>query len=431
MRAAQLAWLVFMVSAFPLPALAQRQYIEISGANFRPLPLAVTFPLTTDEGGQSAALDFDDAFAFDLAAAGLFQVLDRRSFLADKKEGLTSGTIQFARWTDIGADFLVKTQLSTGGSELHCDLRLFSVAAGREELKVTRAVAATERRKLAHLLADELYRHFTGEAGPFSTHLVYARTTPKGKDIWFSDWDGKNAVSVIRGGLNLLPALSPNGIVAYTSYTKRDRPELFANRPGAEPVSIIKTGTLVSGVAFSRDGKRIAWAQASGEGAQLWVADSNGSSARQLTHSVGVLNTSPSWSPDGKRLAFVSTRGGTPQIYLLSSDGSGSPTRLTFQGNYNTTPAWSPRGDLIAFTARDERNAFDLFTVHVETRKISRLTQDQGNNEEPSFSPNGRLVVFSSTRNGRSQLFVMTADGNNQVPLKMEQGDYTTPDWGN
>ena len=114
----------------------------------------------------------------------------------------------------------------------------------------------------------------------------------------------------------------------------------------------------------------------------------------------------------------------------MNADGSGEPKRLTFQGNYNQTPDWSPRGDLIAFTARDERNAFDLFTVNVETGKISRLTQDQGNNEEPAFSPNGRMIVFSSTRNGAPQLFVMTFEGNNQVPLPMDKGSHTTPDWG-
>jgi TolB protein len=160
------------------------------------------------------------------------------------------------------------------------------------------------------------------------------------------------------------------------------------------------------------------------------VANADGSSAKRLTDTRFGINSSPSWSPDGKRLAFVSNRGGSPQVYVMNADGSGV-RRLTFQGNYNQTPDWSPRGDLIAFTARDERNAFDLFTVNVENGKVTRLTQDQANNEEPTFSPNGRLVLFSSTRNGPSQLFVMTADGNNQVALPaQDKAALTTPDWG-
>ena len=34
--------------------------------------------------------DFDDAFFFDCSAAGIFQVLDRKSYLADAREGFTA-----------------------------------------------------------------------------------------------------------------------------------------------------------------------------------------------------------------------------------------------------------------------------------------------------------------------------------------------------
>jgi TolB protein len=168
---------------------------------------------------------------------------------------------------------------------------------------------------------------------------------------------------------------------------------------------------------------------ASAESTQIWVAQADGSGAKQLTDTPYFINTSPSWGPDGKRIAFVSNQGGSPQIYMMNTDGSGV-RRLTFQGNYNQTPDWSPRGDLIAFTARDERRAFDLFTVNVDTGKVTRLTQDQGDNEEPTFSPNGRLIIFSSGRTGTSRLFVMNSDGSNQLPLPMESGTYSTPDWG-
>jgi TolB protein len=185
---------------------------------------------------------------------------------------------------------------------------------------------------------------------------------------------------------------------------------------------------MATGVAFSQDGRRVAFSVADGEGAQVWVANADGSSAKAVTDTNYFINSSPSWSPDGKRIAFVSNRGGSPQVYVMGADGSGV-RRITFQGNYNQTPNWSPRGDLIAFTARDERNAFDIFTVNVDSGKVTRLTQDQGNNEEPTFSPNGRLVIFSSTRWGPSVLYVMTVDGNSQLPLPMDRGDYTTPDW--
>jgi TolB protein len=411
----------------PIAALAQAPVIQISGANFRPLPLAVPAPMTVDDGGKKAANGFDEPFLFDLRASGIFQVLDRASFTADAKEGMTAGSINFSRWSDVGAESLVKVQLGAEGGTLRGELRLFNVGTGREDLKVSRDVPANEPRQLAHLLADALYRHLTREPSPFLSRITFVRKAGSNRDVWVADWDGSNARALTSGGINLLPALGPGGLVGFTSYRK-GRPDLYVQRPGEDARAVVQNGQMATGIAWSPDGKKIAYALAEGESTQLYVANADGSSPKALTDTPYGINSSPAWSPDGKRIAFVSNRGGSPQIYVMNADGS-NPKRLTFQGNYNQTPDWSPRGDLIAFTARDERNAFDLFTVNVDSGKITRLTQDQGNNEEPVFSPNGRLVLFTSTRDGAPRLYVMTADGSNQLALPMEKGGGLTADW--
>jgi TolB protein len=414
----------------PLAALAQAPVIEISGANFRPLPLALAAPLVQGDTAKKPAQQVDEAFLYDLRASGIFNLLDRASFLADPKEGVTAGSINFARWADVGAESLVKYQVTLAEGELRGEARVFNVGTGREELKVEQRASAEQPRQLAHQLADAIYRHYTREPSPFLSRITYVRRTGANRDVWVADWDGRNARSLTKGGINLLPALGPEGQVGFTSYL-RGRPELYVQQPGGG-ADTLKTaaGEMPTGVAFSPDGKRLAYSLSEGESAQIWVANADGGGAKRLTDTRYGINTSPAWSPDGKRLAFVSNRGGSPQVYVMGADGSGV-RRLTFQGNYNQTPDWSPRGDLIAFTARDERNAFDLFTVNVDTAKVTRLTQDQGSNEEPAFSPNGRLILFTSTRTGTPQLFVMTAEGNNPLPLPVEEkGSFLTPDWG-
>ncbi len=414
----------------PFAALAQAPVIEISGANFRPLPLALAAPLVQGDTAKKPAQQVDEAFLYDLKASGIFNLLDRKSFLADPKEGVTAGSINFARWADVGAESLVKYQVTLAEGELRVEARVFNVGTGREELKVEQRASPEQPRQLAHQMADAIYRHYTREPSPFLSRITYVRRTGANRDVWVADWDGRNGRSLTQGGINLLPALGPEGQVGFTSYM-RGRPELYVQQPGAK-ADLLKTadGEMPTGVSFSPDGKRIAYSLAEGESAQIWVANADGGGARRLTDTRYGLNTSPSWSPDGKRIAFVSNRGGSPQVYVMGADGS-NVRRLTFQGNYNQTPDWSPRGDLIAFTARDERNAFDLFTVNVDTAKVTRLTQDQGNNEEPAFSPNGRLILFTSSRTGTPQLFVMTADGNNQLALPVEEkGQFLTPDWG-
>ena len=424
------ALLVSLVVLLPLAALAQAPVIQISGATFQPLPLALSTPLTQGAEVKSSAAAVDDALLFDLRASGLFQVLDRASFLADAKEGMTAGSINFARWADVGAEALVKYTLTREGDELKAEARVFNVGNGREEFKTAQSGPAAQPSQLAHKVADAIYRHYTREPSPFLVPITYVRKSGANRDVWVADWDGRNARQLTQGGINLLPALGPDGQVGYTSY-QQGKPDLYIRKSDGDTIRLkTSEGQMATGIAFSPDGKRVAYALADDESAQIWVAGANGEGARQLTDTRFGINTSPAWSPDGKRIAFVSNRGGSPQVYVMNADGSGV-RRLTFQGNYNQTPSWSPRGDLIAFTARDERNAFDLFTVHVDTGKVTRLTQDQANNEEPSFSPNGRLVLFTSTRNGPSQLFVMTAEGNNPLPLpSQDKAHITTPDWG-
>jgi TolB protein len=421
--------LLLALCLLPALAFAQAPVIQISGANFRPMPIANPAPRATNDAARAAVQEFDQAFGFDLAAAGIFQLLDRKGFTASANEGLAAASIDFSRWADVGAEALVKTQLEGSAGELTGELRVYNVATSTELLKTSETVKAGQTRLLAHKLADALYKQFTREPGPFSSHLVYVKKTAAGKDVYLADWDGQEAQAIATGGINLLPALLPGaGGAAFTSY-KSGKPEIWTARPGQKAHALVSAGEMATGISFSPDGKRIAYALAEGESAQIYVANADGSEPAKLTNTPFFINTSPSWSPDGKQLAFVSNRGGSPQIYVMGVDGSGV-RRLTFQGNYNQTPSWSPRGDLIAFTARDERNAFDLFTVNVESGKITRLTQDTGNNEEPTFAPNGRLIVFSSTRTGSPRLFVMTADGNDQQPLPMDKGEFTTPDWG-
>jgi TolB protein len=405
---------------------AQQTVIEISGANFRPSPLAIVSPVLADGSAQSAAAEFDEALVFDLKACGLFNVLDRKSFLADPKEGLDAALIQFQKWTDVGAESLVKTQIAKEADTVRGELHVFSVAPGREDLKVSET--SKNARALAHKLANVVYKYFTKETGPFETRLTWSRKTPTGRDVYVGDWDGKNAQRVATGDVSVLPALIPNtpGAVAFTSYRPK-KPFLFVAR-GTEITQLIAKGNMVTGVAFSPNGKQLAVSISEGEVAEIFVANADGANLTKITDTKFFLNTSPSWSPDSKRLAFVSNRAGGPQVFMMNADG-GNVKRLTFQGSYNTTPAFSPRGDLVAFTARDEKNAFDIFTVNLENQKVTRLTQGAKSNEEPTFSPNGRLIIFTSTRSGARVPWVMTFDGNNQMPLPVERGDYATPDW--
>jgi TolB protein len=410
-------------------ALAQpRQYIEVGSPNFRPLPVAIA-PLQADGDARAAAAEIAEVLSGDLSLSGLFDVLDPKSFLADPAEGLAASRIRFARWSDVGAEGLVKGKVTRGPAGISAELHLFEVRPGREALFRTQHAASA--RAIAHRFADDVFQFYTREPGVFRTRIAALRKARGGRELVLFDVDGHGAsVAHREAGLMALPSWRPDGTEVLFTGWRGGSPAVWALAlAGGAVRPVAHLGDLDTGGAFSPDGKRIAFTASERGNSDVWVINADGSGARPLTRDPGT-DTSPTWSPDGRRIAFVSDRAGTPQLYVMDADG-GRQRRLTFQGNYNQTPRWSPRGDLIAFTARDERRVFDVFTISPETGKIGRVTQDQGaTNEEPSWAPNGRLLVFTSDRAGRPQLVVSTPDGERQRVITSDPDGLATPAWG-
>jgi TolB protein len=411
------------------PAAAQeRPTLVIGSPSFQPLPIAVAdFAAEGDpRGGREVA----DVVRGDLALSGLFDVLDPKGFLADPGEGLAPSSIRFARWSDVGAEGLVRARVRKEGADQVADLHVYEVRAGRESLSQIVRAAATSPRLLGHRIADAVVKLYTREPGVFSTQLAAIRKARGVFELVLFDADGRNPrVLLSERSILLTPAWRPDGKeILLTSY-RAGRPELWALRLADRAFRRLGQIPNAMGGVYSPDGKLIAFTATEGGNSDVWVMNADGTGARKLTREPA-LDLSPTWSPDGKRIAFVSDRAGTPQIYVMGADGSGV-RRLTFQGNYNQTPQWSPRGDLLAFTARDERKVFDVFVVSPDTGKIDRITQDQGRtNEEPTWAPNGRLLAFKSDRKGPAQLVVSDPRGDRQTLVAGGVGELSAPAWG-
>lgn len=144
--------------------------------------------------------------------------------------------------------------------------------------------------------------------------------------------------------------------------------------------------------ALSPDGRRVAFASNRTAATELWVADIDGSNARQITQGFGSLVLSPQWSPDGRQVAFSAHVGGNRDIYVAAADGSW-PERLTVEPSEDGNPAWSRDGKWIYFRS-DRSGVGQLWKAPRAGGAPVRVTARQAS--QGFESPDGRLLYFVS-----------------------------------
>src|SRR5215216_5333318 len=122
------------------------------------------------------------------------------------------------------------------------------------------------------------------------------------------------------------------------------------------PETLIYDLIQTSDAQISPAGSRIVYTRTTADPAtkqatsRLWLCDSDGGNARQLTHN-GTRNSGARWSPDGAQLAFVSDRGKGSSLFVLPMDGPGEARELTHHRQPISNLAWSPDGAQIAYNA--------------------------------------------------------------------------------
>lgn len=163
--------------------------------------------------------------------------------------------------------------------------------------------------------------------------------------------------------------------------------------------------------ALSPDGKRIAFTSQRTLASDIWLMNADGSDPVDLTSTYGVSEGWPRWSPNGKQIAFQSNRDGNWEIYVVNADGTGL-TRLTNYSGVDQWPEWSPDGKRLAF-----RRDMDVWTLDLASGALTQLTTDPALDQMAVWSPNGKQIAFMSLRDGYCSVFLMDADGSNQVNL--------------
>jgi TolB protein len=370
------------------------------------------------------AQPFTATLRADLEYAGVFAIADPVNYPAGSREASTTETAD--RWRGTGAEVLVDTRGEVAGDRVSVEARVWELASRKMILgrRYTGGVAYVER--IAHTLANDIVKHFTGKDGLFLSTIVFVSDRDKaGREIWAMDFDGRNPRKLTSHRAMSITPSGRGSRIAYTSYVRLYPQIWLMNTDGGEKRELPTGLDLNASPSISPDGTQIAFAGSVGGNTDVYLIDINGKGVRRLT-TTRALEASPAWSPTGRQIAYTSDQAGTPQIWLIDAEGTGA-RRISLAGNWNDEASWSPDGSRLAFACRNEGD-FNICVMNVATGETVQLTKE-GSNGHPTWSPDGQKIVYQSRRGSSTQIYSMdAADGSNQR-LLTEGGINVQPSW--
>jgi TolB protein len=314
--------------------------IDITGGNINPVPIAIPSFVGAGNAEAAAGRDISGVVLADLKNSGLFRPVDPGGAIAD-----ASAQPNFADWRQSGAQALVtgdESPLPDG--RLKVDFRLWDVYAGQQLTGYGYTTTAQNWRRVAHLIADEIYKRLTGEEGYFDTRIVYiAEAGPANrriKRLAIMDQDGADNRYLTNGrALVLTPRFSPNAQeITYLSYAGGTPHVYLYNLDSGTQEVLGNFPGMSFAPRFAPDGNRVVMSRVQHGISNIYVLDLRGGGATRLTNG-DWIDTSPCYSPDGSRIVFTSDRGGSQQLYVMNADGGGV-RRISFGAGKYGDPVW-------------------------------------------------------------------------------------------
>ncbi|HKG95150.1 MAG TPA: hypothetical protein VKA84_24750 [Gemmatimonadaceae bacterium] len=176
---------------------------------------------------------------------------------------------------------------------------------------------------------------------PDGQRIAFSTPDPNGQNyqVVVANVDGSGQAMLVTEAYpeySLVADWSPDGgRLLYLTNVEGDgwRKPYVMNADGTGRRPLVRTCPFNTvGPRWSPDGGRLAFACDTSYGAELYLAEADGSDPVRLSAPTGPLNyvqdLAPTWSPDGTQLAFWSDRVGDGDVYAVSADG-GPSRRIT------------------------------------------------------------------------------------------------------
>ena len=357
-------------------------------------------------------------------------------FDAKSTNQLTTGPIDFDFYLKHKKDAIVLGKIRQISSNVnHAEIYIYDVLTQKPLYRNKIAFTNGALRKTAHALSDVIYYALLGQKGSFNTKLSFVTVNEEknGKRKYrlvISDWDGKNQQVIIGSDDPILsPAWSADQRkIAYVSF-KNNRSDVFVKYvfQNTNPIKLPKFDGIASSPTWHPDGKSLALTLSKDGNKDIYLYNFDSKKLKRLTTNIAI-DTEANFSPDGKSIAFTSNRTGQVQIYIKNLK-SGKISRATFEGRYNAKPVFSPNGKDLALIHRVGKD-YRLALLDIASRDLTVLTQNKSD-ESPYFSPNGGMIIYSTNRDNKGILSIISLHNYQTVELMQKEGEVREPSWSN
>src|SRR5690606_254844 len=162
----------------------------------------------------------------------------------------------------------------------------------------------------------------------------------------------------------------------------------------------------------------------------IYILPITGGKAKALRTGIA-FEVQPRFSPDGKKISFTSDAGGGDNIWVMNSDGKNAKQITKEDFRLLNNAVWMPDGNYIVarkhFTSGRSMGAGEMWQYHISGGSGVQLTKrrtDQKDVNEPTISPDGKYMYYSEDVTPGS-IFEYNKDPNGQI-YAIQRYDFET-----